>query len=71
MPKLTRIKAKIIESGWTLSKVNQELNSRGFDGSLSNLSQKLSNGTLKYVEAEAIADIIGCKIEWLKQKEGP
>ena len=65
MKKLMFIKAKIIESGMTLTEVVTELNKRGYGKeSLSSFSQKLSNGTLKYSVAVEIADIIGKKIEW-------
>lgn len=32
-----------------------------------NLSKKVNKGTLRYEEAEEIADIIGYKIEWIKK----
>jgi len=65
LKKLMFIKAKIIESGMTLTEVVTELNKRGYGKeSLSSFSQKLSNGTLKYSVAVEIADIIGKKIEW-------
>lgn len=58
------VKAKIIESGWKIRDVVAEMNKRGWRGTPSNFSQKLSNGTLRYSEAEMIADIIGKKIIW-------
>lgn len=63
------VKAKIIESGKTMSQVVEELNRQGDFGSLQNLSQKLSRGTLKYTEAEKIASICGYELVW-KKREG-
>lgn len=64
------VKAKIIESGKTMSQVVEELNKvEGEEfGSLQNLSQKLSRGTLKYTEAEKIASICGYEIVWKKKE---
>lgn len=60
---LNIIKAKIIESGRTMSQVVTE----GNLGTLPNFSQKLSRGTLKYTEAEEIAAICGYEIVWEKK----
>lgn len=65
MPMKT-IKAKIIESGKTMSEVAEKIEI----GSLQNLSQKMSRETLKYTEAEKIADVCGYEIIWRK-KENP
>lgn len=34
-----------------------------------NLSKKINKGTLRYEEAEEIADLLGYKIEWIKTKK--
>ena len=60
---LNIVKAKIIESGKTMSQVVAESSLQ----SLPNLSQKLSRRTLKYTEAEEIADICGYNIVWEKK----
>ncbi|MGL5258258.1 MAG: hypothetical protein ACRC76_14620 [Proteocatella sp.] len=60
---LNIVKAKIIESGKTMSQVVAESTL----GSLPNFSQKLSRGTLKYTEAEEVADICGYEIVWEKK----
>jgi hypothetical protein len=65
---LNIVKAKIIESGNTMSQVVEKLNKDGGFGSLQNLSQKLTRGTLKYVEAEKIAGVIGYEIIWQKKE---
>jgi hypothetical protein len=52
-----------------MSKVVEELNQTNDFGSLQNLSQKITRGTLKYVEAEQIADVIGYEIVWRKKEK--
>ena len=64
MPMKT-IKAKIIESGKTMSEVAEAIQI----GTLQNLSQKMSRETLKYTEAEKIAAACGYEIVW-KKREG-
>lgn len=66
---LNIVKSKIVESGLTMSKVVEILNMHENNsfGSLQNLSQKLSRGTLKYSEAEKIAEVIGYEIVWQKK----
>jgi hypothetical protein len=66
---LNIVKSKIIEAGFTMSKVVEHLKESGDIRSLQNLSQKLSRGTLKYTEAERIADVLGYEIVW-KKREG-
>ncbi|MDR7865181.1 MAG: DUF6471 domain-containing protein [Sporomusaceae bacterium] len=61
------IKAKIVESGMTMTEVVKALNERGKEGSIQNLSQKLTRGSLRYDEAVEIADIIGYEIQWHKK----
>lgn len=39
-----------------------------WSGSLSNFSGKLKRGTLRYSEAEDIADVLGYDIVWIKRK---
>jgi hypothetical protein len=62
------IKIALIKSGLNLTQLNDELNKRRKTNySVQNLSNKLTRGSLKYREAEEIADIIGFKIEWMKK----
>lgn len=66
------IKARIVETGRTMSDVVKELNTkRSPDKQISaqNLSNKLSRGTLKYKEAQEIAEVIGCTIVWEPNSE--
>lgn len=65
---LNIVKSKIIEAGFTMSKVVEYLKESGDIRSLQNLSQKLSRGTLKYTEAERIAEAIGYEIKWVKKE---
>lgn len=62
------IKALIVNSGMTMSDVIDGINKKyNKTESLSNLSNKLTRGTLKYREALEIADIIGYEIKWVKK----
>ena len=64
------IKAYIVKSGWTISKVQEELNKRnGTNFGMQNLSKKINNETLRYNEILQIADIIGYTIEWTQKKD--
>lgn len=61
------IKSYIIKSGWTISKVQEELNKKNDTTySVQNLSKKITNETLKYSEVLEIAEIIGYTITWNK-----
>lgn len=64
------IKSYIVKAGWTISKVQDELNKRnGTDFAMQNLSKKINNETLRYNELLQIADIIGYTIEWHQKKD--
>lgn len=66
------IKSMIVKSGLTMNEVVQRINEKyDRNDSLSNLSNKLTRGTLKYREAEEIAEAIGYRIEWMKQNDRP
>ena len=62
------IKAKIIESGKTLSEV-AELLSEKYDErvTIQNLSNKIRRGSLRIDDLERIADVLGYRIEWIKK----
>ena len=61
------IKSYIIKFGWTISKVQEELNKKNNTTySVQNLSKKITNETLKYSEVLEIAEIIGYTITWNK-----
>lgn len=62
------MKAYIIKSGWSLTKLQEEINKRNNTNySVQNLSKKINNETLKYSEVLEIAEITGYKIEWIKK----
>lgn len=62
------IKARIIEEGYTMEEVVQRLcEEYRWSRSLSNFSGKLSRGTLRYTEAQQLADILGYEIVWKKR----
>lgn len=68
MVELLEIKAKIIESGWTMTKIVEELNKRhNTNHSVQNFSKKLRNETLRYKEVLEIAEILNYKVEWIKK----
>lgn len=62
------LKSYIAKSGWTIVDIVKALNEKyGTNTTPQNLSNKLSRGTIKYSEAKQIAEVIGCKIEWMKK----
>lgn len=62
------IKSQITKEGLTMSKVVRLLNEKyNKKESIQNFSNKLTRETLRYKEAEEIADIIGYKIEWVRK----
>lgn len=63
------IKGNLTLKGWTLTEIVNEINRRrkisGLkETSVSNVSNKINRGTIKYDEVKEIADIIGCSLEW-------
>ena len=65
----TDIKTILAESDITITKVAEELSKRvGKHYSQSNISQKLSRGTLKYEEAKLIGEILGYELKFVRTK---
>ena len=63
------IKGNLTLKGWTLTEIVNEINRRRKGSglkktSVSNVSNKINRGTIKYDEVKEIADIIGCSLEW-------
>lgn len=59
------LKAKIIQQGFTLTQVNDELNRRhGTSLGLQNFSNRLKKESFSYLEVEEILDIIGYIVKW-------
>ena len=64
------IRAKIIMVGMTMRDVVEMLHLKyGRSDSVSNLSGKLSRGSLRYDEAMEIADVLGYDIVWQKRRD--
>lgn len=65
-----QIRSYIMREGVTMTSIVELLAQKhGWSRSVSNLSAKLSRGTLKYREAVELADILGYDIIWEKRKE--
>ncbi len=62
------IKSYIVREGMTMREVVNELaESYGWSASESNLSNKLSQGSLRYHEAIELAEMLGYDIVWQKR----
>lgn len=62
------VKGYIAKSGWTLTEIVKKMNEElptDKQTTVQNISNKLSRGSIKYVELKKIADIIGYKIDWI------
>ncbi len=65
------IKSYIVREGLSMREVLLKLVvTHKWSGSLSNFSGKLQRGTLRYKEAEDIADVLGYDIVWVKRNRG-
>ncbi len=63
------IKAFIYESEYTMSQVMEMLSEKyGWSKSVPNFSTKLKRGSLRYTEAEQLADVLGYDIVWVKRE---
>lgn len=63
------IKSYIVREGLSMREIVERLVvTHRWSGSLSNFSGKLQRGTLRYKEAEDIADVLGYDIVWIKRK---
>lgn len=64
------IKSMIVRSGMTMRQVVDMLSDEyGWSNSISNFSNKLSRGSLRYSEAIQIADVLGYEIVWKKRRD--
>ena len=61
------IKGYITLSGWQMGDVAKKISAKNSKSSLSNLSNKLSKGTIRYSEVKEIAEAIGYEIIWKKK----
>ena len=63
----SKLKAIIISQGFTMSQVNDELNRRqGTSFTFQNFSNRFRKETFSYSEIEEILNIVGYRIEWIK-----
>ena len=64
------IKSIIVRSGITMQQVVDLLSEEyGWSDSISNFSNKLSRGSLRYREAIQIADVMGYDLIWQKRRD--
>ena len=64
------IKSIIVRSGMTMQQVVDLLSDEyGWSDSISNFSNKLSRGSLRYREAIQIADVMGYDLIWQKRRD--
>jgi len=62
------LKSKIIQQGFTLTQVNDELNRRhGTSLGLQNFSNRLRKESFSYLEVVEILDVIGYQVEWVEK----
>ena len=62
------IKAQIIRAGMTMQQVVDLLSDEyGWSDSVSNFSNKLARGSLRYEEAVQLAEVLGYEIVWKKK----
>lgn len=64
------IKAQIVRAGMTMQQVVDLLSDEyGWSDSVSNFSNKLARGSLRYEEAVQLAQVLGYEIVWKKKEE--
>ena len=64
------IKSYIVRSGYTMQEVVDRLSEDyGWSDSVSNLSNKLQQESLRYVEAVQLADALGYDLVWQKRRD--
>ena len=64
------IKSYIVRSGYTMQEVVDLLSEDyGWSDSVSNLSNKLQQESLRYVEAVQLADALGYDLVWQKRRD--
>ena len=64
------IKAQIVRAGMTMQQVVDLLSDEyGWSDSVSNFSNKLARGSLRYEEAVQLAEVLGYEIVWKRKEE--
>ena len=62
------IKAQIVRAGMTMQQVVDLLSDEyGWSDSVSNFSNKLTRGSLRYGEAVQLAEVLGYELVWQKR----
>ena len=62
------IKAQIVRAGMTMQQVVDLLSDEyGWSDSVSNFSNKLARGSLRYEEAVQLAEVLGYELVWKKK----
>ena len=65
------IKSYITREGLTMTQVVEMLaDEHGWSESVPNLSGKLRRGSLRYIEAVELADVMGYDLVWQKRRGG-
>ena len=64
------IKAQIVRAGMTMQQVVDLLSDEyGWSDSVSNFSNKLARGSLRFEEAVQLSEVLGYEIVWKKKEE--
>ena len=64
------IKAQIVRAGMTMQQVVDLLSDEyGWSDSVSNFSNKLTRGSLRYGEAVQLAEVLGYELVWQKRRD--
>ena len=64
------IKAQIVRAGMTMQQVMDLLSDEyGWSDSVSNFSNKLARGSLRYEEAVQLAEVLGYELIWQKRRD--
>ena len=65
-----QIKAQILLAGFTMAEAVDALSTDyGWSDSVSNFSNKLARGSLRYEETLQLAEVLGYEIVWKKKEE--
>lgn len=64
------IKAQIVRAGMTMQQVVDLLSDEyGWSDSVSNFSNKLARGSLRYEEAVQLAEVLGYELVWQRRRD--
>jgi len=64
------IKAQLVRAGMTMQQVVDLLSDEyGWSDSVSNFSNKLARGSLRYEEAVQLAEVLGYELVWQRRRD--